>query len=82
MKITRSFTLDYLVCLELKKQKNQSKFVEDAVREKLRLEEQSLKIQYVCEPCDTVYTPRNLNSVRDSIICKKCGATLNAESVQ
>lgn len=82
MKITRSFTLDYLVCLELKKQKNQSKFVEEAVREKLQSESKMMKIQYSCHPCDVVYTPRNVRSARPTMICRKCGATLDAESVQ
>ena len=82
MKITRSFTLDYLICLELKKQKNQSKFVEDAVRAKLQLEKESLKIHYECEPCNTSYTPRNIRSARESILCKKCGATLFAKTAQ
>ena len=82
MKITRSFTLDYLVCLELKKQKNQSRFVEDAVREKLKSDLAKLKIKFDCEECNVSYTPRNTNSARDSMLCRRCGSTLYAQSAQ
>jgi hypothetical protein len=83
VKITRSFTLDYHLCQELKKQKNQSQFVEAAVREKLKLEDKKMQIQFKCYPCDVVYTPNNKWSAsRSSITCKKCGTTIDAETVQ
>jgi len=82
VKITRAFTLSLEIVQELKKQKNQSKFVEDAVREKLKLEMIILQKQYVCIPCDTIYTPRNVNSARDSMTCRKCGSTIYASTGQ
>ena len=81
MKITRSFTLDYLVCLELKKQKNQSKFVEEAVRAKLQFQKQALSLKFQCEDCNVEYTPKNPKFARDSMLCRKCGSTLYAKNV-
>ena len=80
MKITRSFTLDYLRCTELKKQKNQSRFVESAVRAKLMAMDLLKKHNaYYCEPCDKVYTPKNPDFVPETMFCRHCKAELIAE---
>ena len=83
MRITRSFTLDYRVCAELKKQKNQSRFVESAVKAKLMaMDLLKEKNAYYCEPCDKVYTPKNPNFVPENMFCKYCKAKLSVEHVR
>lgn len=82
MRITRSFTLDYHVCQELKKQKNQSRFVESAVRAKLMAMDLIKKKAYYCEPCNKMFTPKNPNYIPESMICKGCSATLYVENVR
>jgi len=82
VRITRSFTLDYHVCQELKKQKNQSRFVESAVRAKLMAMDLIKAKEYNCVPCNKTYTPKNSNFVPESMICRGCSATLIAENVR
>ena len=83
VRITRSFTLDYSVCAELKKQKNQSRFVESAVRAKLMAMDLLKKNNaYYCEPCDKVYTPKNPNFIPEKMFCKYCKAKLSVEHVR
>ena len=82
MKITRSFTLDVGIALKLKKQKNQSQFVEDAIKLKLWKDEKENVEAHEwrhCNPCDVSYKVKKGDVY---VWCRKCNAKLDALTVR
>jgi Zn finger protein HypA/HybF involved in hydrogenase expression len=77
MRVPRTFTLDIGIVLQLKKQKNQSKFVEQAIRLKIREDERAKNRNdwdWLCADCDISF-PGKKNDTW--VFCPKCHGRLD-----
>ena len=77
MKVARTFTLDVGVVMQLKKQKNQSKFVEQAIRLKIREDERAKtrsEWDRVCDDCDLSWLGKKNQTY---VFCPKCNKRLD-----
>jgi len=79
MKVARTFTLDVGVVMQLKKQKNQSKFVEQAIRLKIshdKRQEIRSVWDWVCPDCDISFPGKKHDSW---IFCPQCDKRLDGQ---
>ncbi len=79
MKVARTFTIDVGVVMQLQKEKNQSKFVEQAIRLKIREDERAKSRNewyFDCEDCDKTYKGKKTN---DWFFCPDCNKHLKVE---
>jgi len=77
MKVARTFTLDVGVVMQLKKEKNQSKFVEQAIRLKISHDKRSevrRQWDWICADCDVSFPGKKNDSW---IFCPQCDKRLD-----